>query len=284
MSLTQQPIGALLRPTPVPTASPTDSVEEAVSLMASNHVASLLITQQERLIGIFTERDLLNRVAAEGLMPKEVTLEAVMTPNPETLSVQESLDAAIEMMAGRGYRNVPILDADQRPLGVLRVRQVIGFLSKALARHDVERQLRNNPLDTIGRTAVSEVERRQRASIKQTASIREALKLMTSESVGAVIVEDLDSEICGIFTERDVVCSMSRPSTNLEAPIGTAMTKNPIRMSTNYSVADALSCMHAGRFRHLPVVDRHGRSDGLISIRDILSLLATSLQTATAES
>ena len=53
------------------------------------------------------------------------------------------------------------------------------------------------------------------------------------------------------------------------------MTPDPIRLLTSFSVSAALSCMHAGRFRHLPIADTTGRANGMISIRDILGLVAS---------
>jgi CBS domain-containing protein len=79
------------------------------------------------LLGIFTERDFVNRVVAAGLDVSRPVGE-VMTPDPKTLRPSDSVQRAVELMGTGGYRHVPVMGDDGRPVGVLSVREIIHYL------------------------------------------------------------------------------------------------------------------------------------------------------------
>jgi CBS domain-containing protein len=106
---------------------PEDSVEEAVARMQQQQVGYVLLCRRDQLVGIFTERDLLRRVLAPGL-DLSIRLEACMTPSPVTVSPTEPIAAAVRRMVEGGYRHLPVVDSDGRPLGVLSVNGVIRYL------------------------------------------------------------------------------------------------------------------------------------------------------------
>src|SRR5687767_13154872 len=88
------------------------------------------------LVGIFTERDFRNWVAAEKRDPAEVRLRDVMTPKPEALRAHHGVAYAIHQMAIRKFRNVPVVDGEGRPTSVLNVRLVMMHLLKVFAEID----------------------------------------------------------------------------------------------------------------------------------------------------
>jgi CBS domain-containing protein len=85
--------------------------------------------QPPRLVGIFTSRDFLNRVAAVRGDPQSVLLGAVMTPEPRTLRPRDPVAFAINWMAVEGFRNVPIVDDHGIVLGALTVWDVMRHLN-----------------------------------------------------------------------------------------------------------------------------------------------------------
>jgi CBS domain-containing protein len=118
-----------LSPTPPWHVSPDQSVAEAVDLMRRQRVGCLLVCQDDRLVGIFTERDLMRRVLAADL-PLSVAVSACMTPNPDTVSPSAPISAAVRRMEERGYRHLPVLDAAGRPVGVLSVKRIVHYLAE----------------------------------------------------------------------------------------------------------------------------------------------------------
>lgn len=106
------------------------TVNEAVqSMLAWRQAGVLVVDGDGRLTGIFTERDVLTRVVGRNLDAKATPLTAVMTPNPEALTSSQRVAYAIHCMSVAGYRTVPLVDAERRPVGVVTVTDVIRWLA-----------------------------------------------------------------------------------------------------------------------------------------------------------
>jgi CBS domain-containing protein len=134
----QRTIGELLGDGRLPLAGPADTVADAIKVFDDTGREAVMITDGERVVGIFTERDLLNRVAAAGLQPSRTALSDVMTPEPRVLRAGDAVTFAINRMAVMGFSNIPIVDGLGRPIGILGVRDVLGHLD-ALFAEDAER-------------------------------------------------------------------------------------------------------------------------------------------------
>jgi len=108
----------------------TATVSEAIERMLARRQAGVLVVDAEgRLIGIFTERDVLTRVAGRGRDARQTRLAEVMTRDPEALGVNERVAYAVHSMSVAGYRTVPLVDADRKPIGVVTVSDVIRWLA-----------------------------------------------------------------------------------------------------------------------------------------------------------
>lgn len=129
----QTPIKEFLSGEPIASISPDDPVTVAVETMRKNKWDCSLVLEGGKLVGIFTERDFLNRVSAEHRNPAETKLREVMTPAPETLRAHDSIAYAINRMVVRGFRNIPIVDDGDEPIAVLDVRDVMAHLSELFA-------------------------------------------------------------------------------------------------------------------------------------------------------
>jgi CBS domain-containing protein len=108
----------------------TVSVREAVaSMMAMRRAAVLVVDTDGRLAGIFTERDVLTRVVGRGLGPLATQVGQVMTRDPEALSISDRVAYAVNRMSVAGYRTIPLVDADRRPVGVVTVNHFIKWMA-----------------------------------------------------------------------------------------------------------------------------------------------------------
>ena len=103
--------------------------DAALRMLHARQAAVLVVDAAGRLEGIFTERDLLTRVVGRGLDPKTTALSAVMTPNPEVLSVTDRVAYAVHCMSVAGYRTVPLVDRDRKPVSIVTVSDVIRWLA-----------------------------------------------------------------------------------------------------------------------------------------------------------
>ncbi len=129
MERIQRTVGDLLGDTTWPELAPSATVQAALDAMARDGVDCVLVVEGPTLVGIFTSRDFLYRVAAAGKVPSTVALAEVMTPQPQVLKRHDCVTYAINRMATRNIRNLPIVDDGGRPVGVLRAWDVIGHLS-----------------------------------------------------------------------------------------------------------------------------------------------------------
>ena len=116
-----------LDPTPPLAIDATASVAEAVGAMRTGKVGCLLVTERGRVVGIFTERDLLTRVLASG-RSLETSMRSVMTPNPVTVGPKDPVRTAIKRMQHGGYRHIPVVDEEGRPVGTLSARRVMHYI------------------------------------------------------------------------------------------------------------------------------------------------------------
>jgi CBS domain-containing protein len=91
-------------------------------------------TQRSKLIGIFTERDVLFRIVDKGRNPAALAIGEVMTPNPENLSSRATVAYVLNKMSVGGFRHVPVVDDEHRPVCVISVRDVVSFLVNAFPR------------------------------------------------------------------------------------------------------------------------------------------------------
>jgi CBS domain-containing protein len=101
------------------------TVERAARLMKDQRVGALLVVEQGRLAGIFTERDAVFRVIAEKRDPAQTPLKDVMTASPRTVSPDSPFGHALHLMYEGGFRHVPVVDGG-RPVGMVSARDALG--------------------------------------------------------------------------------------------------------------------------------------------------------------
>ena len=110
----------MLGPHPAVSVAEETSIEEAIRLMLARRIGAVLVVRGGRATGIFTERDVLTRVASG------------MTPDPVTLGIDDGIAFALNRMIIGGFRHIPIVDGDGFPVAVLSQREVVAFVVSLL--------------------------------------------------------------------------------------------------------------------------------------------------------
>ncbi len=113
---------------------PVDAtVAKAIETMRKKKVGAVMVTKKrpKKLVGIFTERDLLQRVLEKKGYAR-LKLEKVMTPNPESLRPKDSLAFALNKMSVGRFRHIPIVDENDVPVGMLSVRDIVDFVVEVI--------------------------------------------------------------------------------------------------------------------------------------------------------
>jgi CBS domain-containing protein len=112
--------------------SPDTTVFDAVRAMADGKVGAVAITDGDRLVGIFTERDLVNRVVLAGRVPAETRARDVMTHPVYTVPVTTSVAEAAALMQDYEVRHLVVLDQDGDFLGVVGISEILFELTGKL--------------------------------------------------------------------------------------------------------------------------------------------------------
>ncbi len=100
------------------------TVAVAARTMKKQRIGALMVVDGGRLVGIFTERDAVFRVLAEGRDPSRTPLADVMTTQPRTIAPDRAIDQALLMMHDGGFRHVPVVDGG-KPLGMISARDAL---------------------------------------------------------------------------------------------------------------------------------------------------------------
>ena len=120
---------AALKPQRAMTVPTTATVRQAIQTMLSCNIGALLIVDAGgRLLGIFSERDLLTRVADPAADYTERPVGEFMTPNPETVRATDTLAFALHKMDLGGYRHLPVIN-DGQPFGMISVRDMLRHIT-----------------------------------------------------------------------------------------------------------------------------------------------------------
>src|SRR5437764_7897368 len=108
------------------TVEPESSVAEAIQLMVEKKVGAVAVLDSERRVaGIFTERDVLRKVALSGRDPHTIQVREMMTTPVELGTPETTAGEALNAMVGSHYRHLPLVDGDGRLLGVLSIRNLL---------------------------------------------------------------------------------------------------------------------------------------------------------------
>jgi len=137
-------VRSVLEPRSLVVAPPQSSVASAAALMKREKVGAVLVVEDGRLVGIFTERDAVYRVMAEERDPHETRLADVMTPDPKTVEPDDSFGYALLLMHENGFRHAPVVEQG-RPIGVVSARSALDpeleeFTAEAERRKSIRRR------------------------------------------------------------------------------------------------------------------------------------------------
>ncbi len=125
----QRPISELPELQPVVASSPHDSLRTVINVMVERRVGCSLIVEDDRLVGVFSERDVLTKVTPAGVNIDVTPVGEFMTKNPESLRLDDELVYALHQMALGGYRHIPLLDSAGAPVAVVSMRDIVAYIA-----------------------------------------------------------------------------------------------------------------------------------------------------------
>lgn len=134
-------IGEVVKGQKILTTNAETTVVDAARKMADMRVGAIMVVEDGRLTGIFTERDVLVRVIAAGRDAAQTRLNEVMTHDPQAITPDKPLGHAMHVMYEGGFRHVPVVDGNGKPIGMISARDALGLEMVAFEEELEQREL-----------------------------------------------------------------------------------------------------------------------------------------------
>lgn len=103
---------------------PGVTVFSAIQIMCEKNIGGLLITDNEKLVGIFTERDYARKLILKGKSSKDTKIKELMTENPVTVAPDSSIDDCMQIMSSKRIRHLPVVDGEKL-VGMISIGDVV---------------------------------------------------------------------------------------------------------------------------------------------------------------
>ena len=107
------------------TVKPDDSIQTVLDLMSKRKIGSVLVIDGQNLVGIVSERDLVNRVMQPGKPVKSTKAKDVMTPKPYCAALDQTAGACMKLMTEHRFRHLPVLDGQKRVIGIVSIGDLV---------------------------------------------------------------------------------------------------------------------------------------------------------------
>ncbi|MBE0643103.1 MAG: CBS domain-containing protein [Bacteroidetes bacterium] len=108
-------------------------IRDAIRLMQSKRIGCVLVTSHRKLLGIFTERDVLKKIVGSSFDLRVTPITEVMTINPQALNEDDTIAYALNLMDLGGYRHIPLVNDLFEPVGLCSVKDIISYLVQHFA-------------------------------------------------------------------------------------------------------------------------------------------------------
>jgi CBS domain-containing protein len=261
-------------------AVPTDiSVGETVGLMCAGGRSSACVVDDEELVGMFTQRDILQRVIGRPASWHRPIREE-MTQPVHTIGNTASVADGLAVMNDRWIRSVPVLDQDERLVGNLSFYTVISTIGNLLTSRisgSIGEATVHHGLTMVDFTGLH-------TSPPVTFHVDDPVELaihhMQVRGLGSVLVVDDRENLVGELTEFDLLTKVGCVGADLTVTtVGDVMTPDPVSLDVRSTVAEAIHGILEQDVSHIPLTAESGRPVGVASFRDIATFVETSLET-----
>lgn len=233
--------------------SPDTPVSEAISLMVNNRISCMIVVENRKPVGIFTERDFVQAVY-RGHHSSELEIRELMSKPVVTARSDTNIYEAYNLLETNKIRHLAIVNSRGDLVGLVTQSDIMKSLG---AEYFVEIK------------SISKIMTKNVVSVGRSYLLRDAVSLMAKYSISCIVVEENKCP-AGVLTERDVV-RLFRSGQDMEnAEIGSVMSSPVLTISTDASVHEAAMIMAGKKIRRLIVVDRKGMIAGLITQHDIV--------------
>jgi CBS domain-containing protein len=257
------------------TVSPGELVEVAIDNMSAAGYSCALVADAGKLVGIFTQRDVLMKVVGEPDAAGRPIGE-LMTSDPWAIGSIQSVADALAVMNQYQVRSVPVIGDDGRVVGSVSFYVIMEVIAALVADRSLGTPTEvsaHHGLELVDFTGLNTP---PPITVRAQDSLEAAVHQMKTRAIGSVFVVDHRGSLVGIVTEFDLQAKNAwRESDLATRSVAEFMTDDPVAVSARSPVSDALQKMAASGFSHVPLVGESGRPVGVVSFRDIADYFET---------
>lgn len=251
--------------TQTPQVAPETPANEAIALMSSRRSSYVLIAEKQKLVGIFTERDLVRAIARETPLAG-VPISQVMTEKLTTLSQNDdrNIFSVLSLLYTSSIRHLPVVNEQGSAVGVITPESLRRVL---------------NPADMLQMRRVADVMVAQAVTAPTAASVAEIARLMAARRKSCVAIcadEETGNQVghpVGMITERDIVQLQALGLEFERLSAGEVMSTPLLSVREHTSIWEAHQLMQERRIRRLVVVDEEENLAGIITQSTLLQSL-----------
>lgn len=258
-------------------AATDDTVATTIERMSAAGYTCALVSDDEKLAGIFTQRDVLTRVVGEpGNAERPIT--ALMTEAPRTIKSAQSVAEALAIMNELWVRSVPVVDDDGTIRGTVSFYVLMQLIAELLADHALATPTEVSAHHGLEFVDLTGLNTSAPATVHEEDTLEAVVELMKTTAIGSVFVVDHREHLLGVITEFDLQAKDAWQVTDLAARSATDfMTPDPPSLSARSSIAAAIQEMAASGLAHVPLLGESGRPIAVASFREVARYFETSV-------
>jgi signal-transduction protein with cAMP-binding, CBS, and nucleotidyltransferase domain len=235
----------------------TETISRVVEIMVSADVGRVIITDADVPVGIFTEKDVLKRVANKGIDLQQTTIREVMTAPIQAVAEETHILDALGRMYQGNFRHLLVRGRRGTIVGIVSMRRILKIA--------VELGQGLSETRTVGEIMSGQV-----LSVDEGSSIAESTNLMMKNNSSAVVVTE-EQRPKGIFTERDLLKRVINKVPDItKTPVREVMTAPLISIVRTTHIGEVLAEMYRRDIRNMPIKGDNEDLLGIVSMPDVL--------------
>ena len=235
----------------------TETIFRVVEIMVTADIGRVIITDADVPVGIFTEKDVLKRVANKGIDLQQTSIREVMTSPIQAVAEETHILEALGRMYQGNFRHLLVRGRRGTIVGIVSMRRILKIA--------VELGQGLSETRTVGEIMSGQV-----LTVDEGRSISESTELMMNKNSSAVVVTQ-EQRPKGIFTERDLLKRVINKVPDItKTPVREVMTAPVISMPRTTHIGDVLAEMYRRDIRNMPVKGDHEELLGIVSMPDVL--------------
>jgi CBS domain-containing protein/ribosome-associated translation inhibitor RaiA len=249
--------------------SPDDTVSKLISLIESDNLREVIITENEKLKGIAYSKDISNKGIID---PTKTKISNLMRFPPPTVSSNQDINEAAELIFKTGLRSLPVIE-NEKMIGIITLSDIIDVASKT-------KEFRQTMVESI--MSYPEI-------IDNDTDIGKARILMREKNISRLPIVDKNQKLVGIVTifdllkavkprERMDFYSMSAEKEKIMGiPVSTIMNTMPVTVEKNKSLNDVVNLMKKYKTDGITIVENN-KPIGIVTLKDLLELYISGLK------